>query len=167
MNIRESSYGHWSSTRAFIWVAGGAAMGIGGVARLPYLAAQYGGSVFWVVYLLALLLLAWPLLVAELMVGRWTRDDVVAGFEWLTKGAGAPRVWGRLGVLALACAALILSYYCVVAGWYMAYTLRGASGLVNGLTADQASGLFFELAQDPERSLAWHTIFMATACLIV
>lgn len=167
MNIRESSYGYWSSTRAFIWVAGGAAMGLGGVARLPYLAAQYGGSAFWLVYLLALLLLAWPLLVAELMIGRWTRDDVVGGFAWLTQGAAAPRAWGKLGVLALACAALILSYYCVVAGWYLAYTLRAAAGLVNGLTADQAAARFYELAQDPERSLAWHTILMSTVGLIV
>jgi NSS family neurotransmitter:Na+ symporter len=167
MKIRESSYGYWSSTRAFVWVAGGAAMGIGGVARLPDLAAQYGGSAFWIAYLLALLLLGWPLLIAELMLGRWTRDDVIAGLAWLTQGAGAPRLWRYLGALALVCAALILSFYSVIAGWYMAYALRAAGGLLNGIDAAQASGLFYELAQDPERSLAWHTIFIAATCVIV
>ena len=167
MRIRESSHGYWSSTRAFVWVAGGAAMGIGGIGRLPYLAAEHGGSAFWLVYFIALLLLSWPLLTAELMVGRWTREDVVSGFAWLTRGSGAPAVWSKLGVLALASAALILSYYSVIAGWYMAYAMRSAGGLLNGISAEQASGLFYELAQDPERSLAWHTIFMATVCLIV
>lgn len=167
MRIRESSHGYWSSTRAFIWVAGGAAMGIGGVARLPYLAASYGGSAFWLLYVAALLLLSWPLLAAELMVGRWTREDVVSGFAVLTRAAVAPPVWRYLGVLALASAALILSYYSVIAGWYMAYTLRSAGGLLNGVDADRAATLFYDLAQDPERSLAWHTVFMATTCLVV
>jgi neurotransmitter:Na+ symporter, NSS family len=167
MRIRESSHGYWSSTRAFIWVAGGAAMGIGGVARLPFLAAQYGGSAFWLVYFTALALLSWPLLTAELMIGRWTREDIVSGFAVLTKAAVAPSFWRHLGVLALAAAALILSYYSVIAGWYMAYTLRSASGLLNGIDADHIRTLFYALAQDPERSLAWHTVFMATTCLVV
>jgi NSS family neurotransmitter:Na+ symporter len=167
MRIRESSHGYWSSTRAFIWVAGGAVMGIGGVARLPFLAAEYGGSAFWLVYFAALALLSWPLVAAELMVGRWTREDVVSGFAVLTRAAVAPSVWRHLGVLALASAALILSYYSVIAGWYMAYTLRSAGGLLNGIDSEHIQTLFYALAQDPERSLAWHTVFMATTCLIV
>src|SRR5256885_1870329 len=109
MRIRESSHGYWSSTRAFIWVAGGAAMGLGGVGRLPFLASQYGGLAFWLVYFVALLILSWPLLTAELIIGRWTREDVVSGFAVLTRAAVAPAVWKHLGVLALASAALILS----------------------------------------------------------
>src|ERR1043166_8131458 len=167
MRIRESSHGYWSSTRAFIWVAGGAAMGLGGVARLPFLAAQHGGLAFWLVYLIALMLLCWPLLTAELIVGRWTREDVVSGFAVLTKAALAPSVWRHLGVLALASAALILSYYSVIAGWYMAFTLRSASGMLNGVAPERILVLFYGLAQDPERSLAWHTVFMATVCLVV
>jgi neurotransmitter:Na+ symporter, NSS family len=167
MRIRESSHGYWSSTRAFIWVAAGAAMGLGGVVRLPFLAAQHGGLAFWLVYFLALMLLSWPLLSAELIIGRWTREDVVSGFAVLTKAALAPSVWKHLGVLALASAALILSYYSVIAGWYMAYTLRSASGLLNGVAPERIALAFYGLAQDPERSLAWHTVFMATACLVV
>ncbi len=167
MRIRESSHGYWSSTRAFIWVAGGAAMGIGGVVRLPFLAAAHGGSAFWLVYLIALGLLTWPLLTAELIMGRWTREDVISGFAVLTRAATAQPFWRHLGILALAAAALILSYYSVIAGWYMAYSLRSAGGMMTGVDIERIRVLFYDLAQDPERSLAWHTIFMATTCLIV
>jgi NSS family neurotransmitter:Na+ symporter len=167
MNIRESSYGSWSSTRAFIWVAGGAAMGMGGVLRLPYLAAQYGGLAFWLVYLLALLLLGLPLLVAELMLGRWTREDLISGLAHLSRASDARRAWAWIGGLALVCGALILSYYSVIAGWFVAYTLRAAGGWLNGASPSLAVDLFYALAQDPERSLAWHTIFMATVGVIV
>lgn len=167
MNIRESSYGYWSSTRAFVWVAAGAAIGIGNIARLPYLMSEYGGSVFLAVYLAALLLLGLPLLLAEWMLGRWMRDDLVSGFSRLAQSAGGRRSWGWLGGLALLCAALILSYYSVIAGWSLGYTFRGAAGTLSGLDEAGARSVFLSLAQDAERGLSWHTLFMVAVCVIV
>jgi NSS family neurotransmitter:Na+ symporter len=91
VNIRESSYGYWSSARAFVWVAAGGCIGIGNIARLPYLMGQYGGWVFLLVYIAALLLLGLPLLVAEWALGRWMRDDIVSGL----------RGWRRLRMRAV------------------------------------------------------------------
>jgi NSS family neurotransmitter:Na+ symporter len=167
MNIRESSYGYWSSNRAFLWVAGGAAMGIGNVARLPYLMGEYGGLVFLAAYLLALLVVGLPLLVTEWMLGRWMRDDLINGFAKLVEAAKAHRVWISIGVLSLVGAALILSFYSVVAGWSAAYAVRAASGMLNNVDTDHAHGIFMYLAQDPERGLTWHTLFMVVTCIIV
>jgi len=167
MTIRESSYGYWSSTPSFMWVAAGAAIGIGNMARLPYLMGQYGGVVFLVVYLLALLLVSLPLLATEWLVGRWARADVVDAYANIAKDAGARRIWVLLGWFSLAGATLILSYYSVIAGWSAAYAFRAASGSLNGSDADTVRMVFYGLAQDPERGLSWHTIFMVMACIIV
>lgn len=167
MNIRESSYGYWSSSRSFLWVAAGATVGIGNVARLPYLMGEHGGIWFLAAYVLCLLLLGLPLLMSEWMLGRWMRDDPISGLRRLIATANAVRPWVVIGWLSLAGAVMILSYYSVIAGWSLAYAVRAAGGVLNGLAPEQARAAFFQLAQDPERGLSWHTIFMVVACIIV
>jgi len=167
MAIRESSYGYWSSHRGFLFVAGGAAIGIGNIARLPYLAGEYGGVVFLGAYFLFLAIVSWPLLVSEWMIGRWTREDLILGLGRMTDTARASRAWVLIGIASLAAAVLILSYYSVIAGWSVAYAFRAAGGGLADLDAGGVQRVFFALAQDPERSLAWHTIFMVVVCLVV
>lgn len=165
--IRESIYGYWSSSRAFVWICAGATIGIGNVARLPWLAGQYGGSAFLLVYVLALLLVALPLLIAEWLVGRAGRPDILSGFERLAKEAGLRRGAVVIGWLALASALLTLAYYSVVAGWGIGYVFRAAGGELLAIDAEHSRRLFLALARDPERSLAWHTLFMVFVCVVV
>lgn len=167
MAIRESSYGYWSSHRGFLFAAGGAAIGIGNIARLPYLAGEYGGVVFLGAYFLFLGLVSWPLLVSEWVIGRWTREDLILGLGRIAETARVSRLWTLIGIGSLTAAVLILSYYSVIAGWSVAYALRAASGALTELDARGVQRVFFDLAQDPERSLAWHTIFMVVVCLVV
>jgi NSS family neurotransmitter:Na+ symporter len=167
MAIRESSYGYWSSHRGFLFAAAGAAIGIGNIARLPWLAGEYGGVVFLAAYFLFLAIVSWPLLVSEWMIGRWTREDLILGLGRLTDTARVSRLWMLIGMASLAAAVLILSYYSVIAGWSVAYAFRAASGTLTGLDASGVQRVFFDLAQDPERSLAWHTIFMVVVVLVV
>ena len=167
MAIRESSYGYWTSHRGFFWAASGAAIGIGNIARLPYLAGEYGGVVFLAAYVLFLAVVSFPLLVSEWVIGRWTREDLVSGLGRLTEAAGVMRAWVLIGIFALLSAVLVLSYYSVIAGWSIAYAFRAAGGTLAQLNADDVQRVFFALAQDPERSLAWHTIFMVTVCIVV
>jgi len=166
--IRESIYGYWSSPRAFVWVCAGATIGIGNMARLPWLAGQYGGGAFLIAYLLALCLIALPMLIAEWLVGRWTRPDLLSGFERLAQDAGGMRRgWKPLAVLALLSALLTLAYYSVVAGWSVGYIFRAAGGELLAVDAGHSRDVFLGLVRDPERSLAWHTIFLLAACIIV
>lgn len=167
MNIRESSYGYWTTHASFMWVASGAVIGIGNISRLPYLMGQHGGILFLMVYLAALLLVGLPLLLTEWMLGRWTRDDVVSAYARLSQAGHAHRVWKLVGWFSLAGSALILSYYSVIAGWSAAYIFRAASGVINGIDAGAAREVFAGLAQDPERGLSWHTIFIVMACIVV
>jgi NSS family neurotransmitter:Na+ symporter len=167
MAIRESSYGYWQSYRGFLWVAAGAAIGIGNIARLPWLAGEYGGAIFLLAYFLFLGLVSWPLLVSEWMIGRWAREDLISGLGRLTQASRTGRGWTLIGGLSLLVAVLVLSYYSVIAGWSMAYGLRAAGGVLAKADSASVQGIFLGLAQDPERSLAWHTIFMVIACIIV
>jgi len=71
---------------------------------------------------------------------------------------------GWLGVIA---GFLILSYYSVIAGWAMAYVVRLASGVFEGATADGVSNIFGQFIADPEKLLAWHSLFMILTMLVV
>lgn len=167
MNIRESSHGYWTSSQSFLWVAAGATVGISNLTRVPYLMGEYGGAAFLLVYVLSLLLIAAPLVAAEWMLGRWTRDDLLAGFQRLAEAARGGRGWRVVGVMAMAGAVLILSYYSIIAGWSIAYTFRVATGGFGGMSDAAAAEAFLQLARDPERSLSWHTIFMVVVCVVV
>ncbi|TDU31199.1 NSS family neurotransmitter:Na+ symporter [Panacagrimonas perspica] len=167
MQIRESSFGYWSSQPAFLSVACGAALGIGSSARVPYLMSEYGGSAFLLVYVLSLLLVGLPILVAEWALGRWMRDELGAGFARLSQASHASRAWRWLGRLAVISAVMILSYYSVIAGWSLGYLFRGAGGFLANRDSSEASRIFLKLARDPERSLAWHTLFMVVVTIVV
>lgn len=167
MNIRESSHGYWTSSQSFLWVAAGATVGMSNLTRVPYLMGEYGGAAFLLAYVLSLLLIAAPLVAAEWMLGRWTRDDVLASFQRLADAARAGRGWRIIGVMAMAGAVLILSYYSIIAGWSLAYTFRVATGDFGGMSDTATTEVFLGLARDPERSLSWHTIFMVVACIVV
>ncbi len=147
--------------------AAAAVIGLGNVWRLPVLAGEYGGGAFLLVYGLALGAMALPLLVGELMLGRGARSDLVSMIGRWAQASGLSRRWGIMGYLALLGAVMVLSYYSVIAGWSMAYFLRSAAGLLEGLDRSGLRAGFVELAGDPERGLGWHTIFMvaATACV--
>src|SRR5690349_13259809 len=147
MAIRESSYGYWSSYWGFLWAAGGCAIGIGNIARLPYLAGEYGGILFLLAYFFFLGVVAWPLLVTEWLIGRWTREDLILGLGQLTKTAKVSRAWILIGPLSLVSAVLVLSYYSVIAGWSMAYGLRAAGGVLDHVDGSGVQHIFFDLAQ--------------------
>lgn len=167
MQIRESSFGYWSSQPAFLSVACGAALGIGNSSRVPYLMSEYGGLAFFSVYVLCLLVVGLPILVAEWALGRWMRDELGAGFARLSQTSQANRAWRWLGRLAVIGAVMILSYYSVIAGWSLGYLFRGAGGFLADRDSSEASRIFLKLARDPERSLAWHTLFMVVVTVTV
>jgi NSS family neurotransmitter:Na+ symporter len=75
--------------------------------------------------------------------------------------------WTLLGWAGVIAGFLILSYYSVIAGWALAYVFRAGSGLFTGLTADGVQSIFSNLIGEPERLLAWHTIFMVMTTLVV
>ncbi len=162
-----SIHGQWSSRWAFILAATGSAVGLGNIWKFPYITGENGGGAFVLVYLACLALIGLPIMMAEIMVGRRGRQNPVNSLYSLAVEEGKNTGWQYLGWMGVVAGFLILSYYSVFAGQALAYVFRLFSGTFEGVTADGATSIYNALVQDPERLLAWHTIFMIITTIVV
>jgi len=152
---------------AFILAATGSAVGLGNIWKFPYITGENGGGAFVLVYLLCIAVIGIPIMMAEVMLGRRGRQSPINTMSALAAEEGRPQIWTLLGWLGVVAGFLILSYYSVIAGWALSYVFRTASGMFEGATADGVSSIFTALVSDPEKLLAWHTIFMIATMIIV
>lgn len=163
----KSIHGQWSSRWAFILAATGSAVGLGNIWKFPYIAGENGGGAFVLVYLLCIACIGIPLMMAEIMIGRRGRQNPVNSLRSIAEEENKPRYWRYLGWSGVLAGFLILSYYSVIAGQAMAYIFRSFSGVFEGVTADGARNIYSALTGDPERLLAWHTVFIVFTMFIV
>jgi neurotransmitter:Na+ symporter, NSS family len=164
---RKSIHGEWSSRWAFILAAAGSAIGLGNIWKFPYLAGQYGGGAFVLVYLLAVALIGLPIMIAEIMLGRRARRSPINAMRILAHEEGRSRHWQWLGWMGVVAGFLILSYYSVIGGWTVAYVFRTGSGVFTGASAETVAGAFDAFVADPEKLLGWHTLFLVMTMVIV
>ena len=154
---------HWGSRLGFILATIGSAAGLGNVWRFSYVAGENGGAVFLIVYLVFLVLIGLPLVMAELAVGRRAQGDAVQAFQRLAPG----RPWVLAGYLAVCSAFVILGYYGVVAGW----SLKFFAGAVTGhlwAPADGEYHSYFEgFIASPVEPVIWQFGMMAATVVII
>lgn len=115
--------GLFSSRSGFILSAAGSAIGLGNIWSFPSFTASNGGAAFLVVYIILSFLLAYPALVAELLIGRYSQTHTVSALQNLSSNLWSRRVSIVVGAIALITAVLILSFYAIVAGWMLSFTL--------------------------------------------
>ncbi|MDH5357025.1 MAG: sodium-dependent transporter [Gammaproteobacteria bacterium] len=163
----KSIHGQWSSRWAFILAATGAAVGLGNIWKFPYITGENGGGAFVLVYLLCIAAIGIPVMMAEILIGRRGRQNPVNSLHSLAAEEGKNSFWKYLGWSGVLSGFLILSYYSVIAGQAMAYVFRTFSGVFEGVTADGAKSIYSALINDPERLLAWHTVFMVFTMVVV
>lgn len=161
-----STRAHWSSRWAFILVTAGSAIGLGNIWKFPYMTGTNGGSAFVLVYLACIVGIGLPLLMAEVMLGRRGQGNPVDAMRAVAGEAGATRWWQVVGVIGIVGAALILSFYSVVAGWILDYTVLAVHGFA-GLGKDDLGAVFSALLADPWRLIGWHTAFMLLNLAVV
>ncbi len=164
---RKSVHGEWSSRLAFILAATGSAVGLGNVWRFPYLTGESGGGAFVLIYLLCVAVIGVPVMMAEIMLGRRGRQSPVNTMRTLAQEEGRSPSWQYLGWMGMLAGFMILAYYSVVAGWTLAYVFRAGAGVFDSATADGVASIFSGFVSDPERLLAWHTIFMVMTTIVV
>ncbi len=99
----------------FVLAAAGSAVGLGNIWRFPYLAANGGGGLFLVIYIVLALTFGFTLLISEVSLGRKTKQGPLTAYGKLSKK------WGWLGAFAAIVPFMILPYYCVIGGWVMKY----------------------------------------------
>ena len=119
----------WSSQLTFMMAAVGSAVGLANIYRFPYTAGVSGGGAFVLIYLGAVLLLALPLVIAELMVGRRGKAAPPQALRNVAAESGLSSRWGWMGVILGGIGGMLaLSFYSVVGGWTMAFTVEMATG---------------------------------------
>ena len=154
--------GEFGSRFGFIMAAAGSAVGLGNIWGFPTQAASNGGAAFVVVYLMLAFLLAYPVLMAELTLGRHAHGNMITALAKVSRN-GTQRGLGTLvGIVGIFTASLILSFYAIVSGWMIGF---GLAYPLNALGATDASTWLSEFSFN--RNLLLMLVFMALTMTVV
>lgn len=158
MNETKKDRGSFSSGIGFVLAAAGSAVGLGNLWRFPYLAAQYGGGIFIVIYIIIALTFGFTLMTTEIAIGRKTGVSPLLAYGKLHSK------FKFLGVLACIVPIIILPYYSVIGGWVMKYMFTFASG--NGIAAAD-SAFFGSFIGNATAPLGFFALFLGITAVIV
>ncbi|MEM4781931.1 MAG: sodium-dependent transporter, partial [Halalkalicoccus sp.] len=140
----------WATRTGFILAAVGSAVGLGNIWRFPFAVGQEGGAAFLLVYLLFVVLIGFPAILVEFTIGRGTDRNPVGALAAL-----GGRAWRYVGFLFVITGFTILSYYSVIAGWTIRYTIASLTGAYAG---DPEA--YFGVASVGWDAVAFHALFM-------
>lgn len=157
---KKTESARWTSNRLFIFAAAGVAIGLNNFWQFPYLVPEYGGSLFLICYLFFLVVLGYPLLMAQLSIGRLGRASPILSVKSIVDDIDGDPNWHILGSMATFTGFLVLTYLSVIGGWTIAYSFRAVFGSFDGLTADGIGSIFGNFVSDPERQMFWHSLFV-------
>ena len=161
------SHETWPSRWTFIMAATGSAVGLGNIWKFPYIAGENGGGAFVLIYLGCILLIGIPVMIAEVLMGRWSRSSPVHTMHKLVDSVKAPKIWHGVGWMGVVAGIIILSYYSVIAGWALHYFITMLSGEMAGISDVGAGDIFAALLNDPARLTLYHTIFTLMTLVVV
>ncbi len=142
----------------FVLAAAGSAVGLGNLWRFPYLAAQYGGGIFILVYIILALTFGFTLMSTEIAIGRKTKHSPRTAYK-----AIHPK-FGFLSLLASVIPAIILPYYCVIGGWVVKYMVTFVTG--HGLDA-AADNFFSGFVGDSVSPMIYFAIYLALTAAVI
>jgi len=154
--------GEFSSRFGFIMAAAGSAVGLGNIWGFPTQTASNGGAAFLVAYLVLAFFLAYPALMAELIIGRHGQANAVSSLTKITSHALQKRFAFIVGFGGILCAGFILSFYAIVAGWMLSATIEPITTLAG---ANQASTWLSE--QSLSRNIIFTVIFIILTVAII
>lgn len=154
----EKKSGNFSGSLGFVLAAAGSAVGVGNIWRFPYLAAQDGGGLFILVYLVLVLTFGFTLLTTDIAIGRRTKKNALYAF-----GAISPK-WNFLGKLTFLVPALIMTYYSVIGGWVTKYAVTYLSGKSSAAAEDS---YFTDFITAPVAPIVFMLVFLAITAFVV
>lgn len=151
------------SRLGFILLSAGCAIGIGNVWKFPYMAGQYGGGMFVLLYLFFLLVLGIPVMTIEFSLGRASQKSPVRLYPQLEpKGSK----WHIHGYFAMAGNYILMMFYTAVAGWMIQYFISIANGNFEGLSTDEVGAYFGAVCANPVTMVAFTTIVIVLGFFI-
>ncbi len=157
----------WSSTYVFLAASIGAAIGLANIWKFTYVAGANGGGFFVLIYVATLFVIAVPALIAEMMIGQCGKRSVVGTMRVLRERYGISRHWELYALMAILGIFLVLSFYCVIAGWTIDYFVISLTASFRGLTSHSAEDLFNGILSDPLRMVIYQGMIIVTTTTIV
>ena len=128
----------WSSNFGLVLAATGSAIGLGNLWKFPFITWENNGGAFVIVYLLCILAVGLPIMMAELLIGRRSQKGVVGAFREVAGPA-----WKIVGLWGVLCGFILLSYYTVIAGWSLFYFWKSLGWTFGGFPANLSMGDLF------------------------
>ncbi|NOY96468.1 MAG: sodium-dependent transporter [Chlorobi bacterium] len=163
MSGKQSKRDSFSSKFGVIAAAAGSAVGLGNIWKFPYITGVYGGGAFLFVYLGFILAIGLPIMLSELIIGRKSKRNAFGAFKKL-----APKsVWKYIGILGVAAAFMILSFYGVIAGWSIEYIFMAVVDGFKDTSPGEISTTFTAFIESPVKPVAFQLLFMLLTGAIV
>ena len=157
----------------FIFAATGSAVGLGNIWKFPWMTSEYGGGAFVLIYIFSVILIALPIMIAEVLIGRHGKQNPVGSINYLSNESSTFDVkeiepdlqriktksqkysnaddytnWQLVGWSGMIAGILILSFYSVIAGWTISYIFKAAFGAFNSITTEQSQNIFNDLVSE-------------------
>lgn len=142
----------------------GSAIGLGNIWRFPYEAGQHGGGAFLLIYILFVFAIGVPIICSEFLIGRSSHSNVLGAFQKLERKG---RKWHLISYVGILSSLMILSFYSVVAGWTLEYTIQSVAGGLKDSSPDYLANYFQEFTTQSNRSLMWTIVFLLLNYLII
>ncbi len=152
----EQERGTFGSKFGAIAAIAGSAVGLGNIWKFPYVAGENGGAAFLLIYIGITLLISIPVLLAEFTIGRRGKSNAYRSFI----NVAPHKAWGAVGILELIGAVLVLSFYCVIAGWSLEYIVQSCAGGFEGMTQAQMDTQFNDFVASGWRPIVWMAAFL-------
>jgi NSS family neurotransmitter:Na+ symporter len=152
----------WGSKLGFVLAAAGSAVGLGNIWRFPYITGQYGGAAFVILYVILIFVIGYPVMMAEISLGRNAELNAVGTFKKLRGGP-----WVLVGWSGVAAGFIILSYYGVIGGWTFKYIFSSFTGLMEAGAAGEAGNFFGGFVSNTAQVVGLQALFMAVVISVV
>ncbi len=148
----------FSNKLGFVLSAAGSAVGLGNIWRFPFLAAEYGGGMFLLVYVLVTLLFGFPIMSLEIAIGRKTAAASVIAYGKLDRRGSF------IGWLTAVVTLITLPYYCVIGGWVLKYAVLFCTG-EGALSAER--GYFTQYTAQTAEPIIYQLLFVMMSAAIL
>ena len=146
-----------------IAAAAGSAVGLGNIWRFPYVLGENGGGAFLLIYLAFILGIGFPVMLAELTIGRRAQKNALGSFKKLAPG----KRWYLIGLMGIVSAFLILAFYSTIAGWTLEYLVQAFGNSFSGKNSEQLKNSFETFQSGTFRPIIWQLVFMFMTGYIV
>ena len=145
----------FGSRLGIVAAAAGSAIGLGNIWKFPYMAGMNGGSAFIMIYLLAIVLMGFPLVYAELALGRKAQTNAVDSYSRI----GGKKAWGIIGFIA--------TFYMMITGWVVYYLFESLTGNLYKVAEGVSTVQHFEIVFGDMVSSMWLPLIFGVVAIVL